>query len=344
MQNPVPQNPVIQKSNSLQTMGPPPTSAPPCNPMPKMGVRARVSEWPQRKDVWDARPPPRYDSLLPSMPDHLLGQDALLGRAGPYPLSEMLSHAPMRSLARIKRSNSEVTLSDLGADEDQDYCGATLRREYGSTSSLGGHSSQDVLGPLVALGPDREVRQEQPSAPPGGFPPLLSPSLLTAAQIARGDYVDPSLLICAQRDRAATQRGKQEKAETSIFKRLKSVKAEAPPASREAPGPRHLTAPTCFSHHDVQSLLFSPGQAGGSRGNGRRNSGPGDAVASRGLGAAAGGVAPARGEDPAPWRPAGRRRRSWLWNQFFVIEEYRGPEPVLIGRVGTGTPAVEPPP
>uniref|UniRef100_A0AAV2KZ42 Uncharacterized protein n=1 Tax=Knipowitschia caucasica TaxID=637954 RepID=A0AAV2KZ42_KNICA len=27
-----------------------------------------------------------------------------------------------------------------------------------------------------------------------------------------------------------------------------------------------------------------------------------------------------------------RRKRSWLWNQFFVIEEYRGPEPVLIGR------------
>lgn len=31
--------------------------------------------------------------------------------------------------------------------------------------------------------------------------------------------------------------------------------------------------------------------------------------------------------------PRARRRRSWLWNQFFVIEEYRGPEPVLIGRV-----------
>ncbi|XP_062280193.1 cadherin-24 [Scomber scombrus] len=27
--------------------------------------------------------------------------------------------------------------------------------------------------------------------------------------------------------------------------------------------------------------------------------------------------------------------RSWLWNQFFVIEEYRGPEPVLIGRLHT---------
>ncbi|XP_068599680.1 cadherin-24 [Brachionichthys hirsutus] len=30
-----------------------------------------------------------------------------------------------------------------------------------------------------------------------------------------------------------------------------------------------------------------------------------------------------------------RLRRSWLWNQFFVIEEYRGPEPVLIGRLHT---------
>lgn len=32
---------------------------------------------------------------------------------------------------------------------------------------------------------------------------------------------------------------------------------------------------------------------------------------------------------PAPLRT----RRSWVWNQFFVIEEYSGPEPVLIGKV-----------
>lgn len=36
-----------------------------------------------------------------------------------------------------------------------------------------------------------------------------------------------------------------------------------------------------------------------------------------------------------PARPRTRHRRSWLWNQFFVIEEYRGPEPVLIGRVSS---------
>lgn len=39
-----------------------------------------------------------------------------------------------------------------------------------------------------------------------------------------------------------------------------------------------------------------------------------------------------KSEDGRPG-PRSRRRRSWLWNQFFVIEEYRGPEPVLIGRV-----------
>ncbi|XP_049624557.1 cadherin-24 isoform X2 [Suncus etruscus] len=34
---------------------------------------------------------------------------------------------------------------------------------------------------------------------------------------------------------------------------------------------------------------------------------------------------------PGPALP--RTRRSWVWNQFFVIEEYAGPEPVLIGKL-----------
>lgn len=28
-----------------------------------------------------------------------------------------------------------------------------------------------------------------------------------------------------------------------------------------------------------------------------------------------------------------RRRRSWVWNQFFVLEEYTGDEPLYIGKV-----------
>lgn len=31
--------------------------------------------------------------------------------------------------------------------------------------------------------------------------------------------------------------------------------------------------------------------------------------------------------------PLPRSKRSWVWNQFFVIEEYAGPEPVLIGKL-----------
>ncbi|XP_028933163.1 cadherin-24 [Ornithorhynchus anatinus] len=43
---------------------------------------------------------------------------------------------------------------------------------------------------------------------------------------------------------------------------------------------------------------------------------------------------PARAGDPGePGTLLLRARRSWVWNQFFVIEEYAGPEPVLIGRL-----------
>nr|XP_020665410.1 cadherin-24 isoform X1 [Pogona vitticeps] len=45
---------------------------------------------------------------------------------------------------------------------------------------------------------------------------------------------------------------------------------------------------------------------------------------------------PFRGNMSQRWeRPLLRSRRSWVWNQFFVIEEYAGPEPVLIGRLHT---------
>lgn len=30
----------------------------------------------------------------------------------------------------------------------------------------------------------------------------------------------------------------------------------------------------------------------------------------------------------------GRRRRSWVWNQFFVLEEFTGDEPLYVGKVG----------
>lgn len=30
-----------------------------------------------------------------------------------------------------------------------------------------------------------------------------------------------------------------------------------------------------------------------------------------------------------------RAKRGWVWNQMFVLEEFSGPDPILVGRVST---------
>lgn len=39
-----------------------------------------------------------------------------------------------------------------------------------------------------------------------------------------------------------------------------------------------------------------------------------------------------------PYFQSGRPRtkRSWVWNQFFVLEEYMGSDPLYVGKVGPG--------
>ncbi|XP_029003341.1 cadherin-7a [Betta splendens] len=36
---------------------------------------------------------------------------------------------------------------------------------------------------------------------------------------------------------------------------------------------------------------------------------------------------------PDPWDVLNRHRRSWVWNQFFVLEEYTGNEPLYVGKL-----------
>lgn len=300
------ENPLNKRLQGLKNMGPPTSNMQGAPAMPKMGVRARVSDWPQRKDGWEARPPLRFDSLLPSFqsgpPNQ--GTDAMLKKSEEllarsefpetkYPLCDLLSHPAMKGFARIKRSNSEVTISDIGA-EDMDHTtinpntGATLRREYGSTSSLDrqGLSSESFVAALRGC---HANPVEQPTAPPPqNFPELLrlntslSPSLQTAAQIARGDivcipsyadYVDSSLFYSRDRERSFVQKMKSEKAETSIFRRLRSMKNEGDYVDQEDGGRygRALSFQKCFSHHDVQSVLFNISEAVANRANlGRR--------------------------------------------------------------------------
>uniref|UniRef100_A0A8C7DV03 Signal induced proliferation associated 1 like 2 n=1 Tax=Oncorhynchus kisutch TaxID=8019 RepID=A0A8C7DV03_ONCKI len=123
--------------------------------------------------------------------------------------------------------------------------------------------------------------------PPQSFPELLrlnttlSPSLQTAAQIARGDivcipgydYVDSSLLYSREREKSFIQRMKAEKADTSIFRRLRNVKSEGEYLDQEYGGRfgRPLSFQKCFAHYDVQSVLFNISEAVANRADlGRR--------------------------------------------------------------------------
>uniref|UniRef100_A0A4W5MK62 Signal-induced proliferation-associated 1 like 2 n=1 Tax=Hucho hucho TaxID=62062 RepID=A0A4W5MK62_9TELE len=301
-------NPFNKKLQALKgPMGPPNANVQGTPAMPKMGVRARVSDWPQRKDGWESQPPPRYDSLVPTFekgPSKLSTEvilqksQELLSTEFPqtkYPLCDLLSHSPMKGFPGIKRSNSEVTISDIGA-EDLDHTtinpntGATLRREYGSTSSLDKQGLSGATEGFVGTprGYHMEDRSDQPSAPPPqSFPELLrlnttlSPSLQTAAQIARGDivcipgydYVDSSLLYSREREKSFIQRMKAEKADTSIFRRLRNVKSEGEYLDQEDGGRfgRPLSFQKCFAHYDVQSVLFNISEAVANRADlGRR--------------------------------------------------------------------------
>ncbi|XP_043107963.1 signal-induced proliferation-associated 1-like protein 2 [Puntigrus tetrazona] len=283
-------------------MGPPGANTQGTPSVPKMGVRARVSDWPQKKDGHG--PPPRYESLMTTFQNgqpSQLPEDVVKESPGSppnasfleakYGLGELLNHSPGKvHHALQKRSNSDVTISDIGA-EDMDQTainpntGATLHREYGSTSSINrqGLPDEGFFGNLKVFQPEIS---EQPSAPPPhGFPEFrryeaaISPSLQTAAQIARGDilcipnysdYVDSSFLYSREREKSFLQRQKSEKGETSIFRRLKTMKSEQRQLSDHEDCSRHgrpLSFQRCFAHYDVQSVLFNISEAVTNRAN-----------------------------------------------------------------------------
>ncbi|XP_031418467.1 signal-induced proliferation-associated 1-like protein 2 isoform X2 [Clupea harengus] len=318
-------------------MGPPITSSQGAPAMPKMGVRARVSDWPTRKEIADNCPPPRYDSLMTSFPS-ILPNQAPDGSMNPtqaslinanfleakYGLADLLNSSPYKGGFNPlrQRSNSDVTISDIGAEDvDQTAInpntGASLHREYGSTSSL---DRQSISGFSRPQNPDLGAPCELPSAPPPqALPELLhytaptavtttlSPSLQTATQIARGDiicisnldYVDPSLFYSRERERSMLQRQKSEKNETSgIFRRLRTMKSDGDrqkQSTEQDEVARLLGRPQsfqkCFAHHDVPSVLFNISEAVANRANlaRRKNVTTGASAASQHQGGIVGG-------------------------------------------------------
>uniref|UniRef100_A0A668VFP3 Signal-induced proliferation-associated 1 like 2 n=1 Tax=Oreochromis aureus TaxID=47969 RepID=A0A668VFP3_OREAU len=224
-------------------MGPPVVQGAPV--VPKMGVRARMSDLSQRRDAQEG-----LNLSFLSQPPH--SNKSL----DPQPRSETTfpvrpSPSTSRSLARMKRSNSEVTISDVRA-EDMDPAainrntGASLRRKCCSTSTLDRQSlSRSTETPSWRL------EQHVPSAPPPFPEPpqphaALSPSLQTAARIAHGDviyvpdYVNASVYV---------SHVQKTKPETSILSRLRNQRTNRDISPS-------VISYKCFSHYDSQSVLF----------------------------------------------------------------------------------------
>ncbi|XP_042305842.1 signal-induced proliferation-associated 1-like protein 2 isoform X8 [Sceloporus undulatus] len=269
--------------------------------VPKMGVRARVSEWPPKKDgvkelskaPWENRVATSYESVGSVNGDQNEGQqkehtDFEFAEAK-YALGDIFMHSPHRGLHPIRqRSNSDVTISDIDSEDVLDQnavnpnTGAALHREYGSTSSIDrqGLSGENFFAMLRGY---RVENVEHKTHIPFGFPeffhcdPTISPSLHAAAQISRGeffrisglDYMDSALLIGRDRDKSFKWRLKSESVETSLFRKLRTAKSEHETLkfSSELEDCRHeknvhpWNCQKCFAHYDVQSILFNINEA-----------------------------------------------------------------------------------
>lgn len=269
--------------------------------VPKMGVRARVSEWPPKKDcvkelskaTWDSRLQTSYESVGSVNGDQGEGQQKepldLEFAETKYTLGDIFVHSPHRGLHPIRqRSNSDVTISDIDTEDVLDQnavnpnTGASLHREYGSTSSIDrqGLSGENFFAMLRGY---RVENFEHKTHGPFGFPDFfhcdtaISPSLHAAAQISRGefvrisglDYMDSALLIGRDRDKPFKWRLKSESVETSLFRKLRTAKSEHETlkfqSELEDKGLEKNAHPwncqKCFAHYDVQSILFNINEA-----------------------------------------------------------------------------------
>uniref|UniRef100_A0A250Y816 Signal-induced proliferation-associated 1-like protein 2 n=1 Tax=Castor canadensis TaxID=51338 RepID=A0A250Y816_CASCN len=294
---------------SLNAPGPSESGSGPANgtpAVPKMGVRARVSEWPPKKDsskelpcrtLWESRSQSSYESVTAilqngqndqgsSQQEEHLDLDFVEAK---YTIGDLFVHTSQRGLHPIRqRSNSDVTISDIDTEDVLDQravnpnTGAALHREYGSTSSI---DRQGLAGEnfFAMLRGYRVENYDPKGMGPFGFPdffpcdPAISPSLHAATQISRGefvrisglDYMDGAFLVGRDRDKPFKRRLKSESVETSLFRKLRTVKSEHETfkftsdleEGRLDRGVRPWSCQRCFAHYDVQSILFNVNEA-----------------------------------------------------------------------------------
>uniref|UniRef100_A0A8C1UXI6 Signal-induced proliferation-associated 1-like protein 1 n=1 Tax=Cyprinus carpio TaxID=7962 RepID=A0A8C1UXI6_CYPCA len=290
--------------------------------VPKMGVRARVADWPPRKDggsggsgggggngggVWhitvETDSPstttgsaqsnlssklghlisPQDSSMLRNIHNTLKNKMHSKGKDNRFLSPDGYLGSPRKGMRRIRqRSNSDITISELDGDgsEGWSFSGWTpMHREYGSTSSIdkhgvSGESFFDMLKGYQTDAPD----QRSPA------PEKLSELLTVAHKQTALDLPDGPLgpprgspaSRLKEREKHMKRRSKSETGGESIFRKLRSVKAEGDSsrAGSDAedgksddvvPPPKPWVCQKGFAHFDVQSILFDLNEAVQSR-------------------------------------------------------------------------------
>uniref|UniRef100_G3NRC9 Signal induced proliferation associated 1 like 1 n=1 Tax=Gasterosteus aculeatus aculeatus TaxID=481459 RepID=G3NRC9_GASAC len=231
--------------------------------VPKMGVRARVAEWPPRKDMagvlWaeaSAAPPaskshiklgsvmnPQDSSMLRNIHNTLKNRTqahannysadarhlAPADRRGP-------AHRNPRQRRIRQRSNSDMTAGEMegSGDSGEDWAPAPgakwspLHREYGSTSSIDQHAAagESFFEMLRAYQGDQVDQVDQRSPAPQKLEDMLAVGPKQAG-VGVDPREDDDAPAPKARDKTPKRRAKSETGGESIFRKLRSARGDS---------------------------------------------------------------------------------------------------------------------
>uniref|UniRef100_A0A8C2WP69 Signal-induced proliferation-associated 1 like 1 n=1 Tax=Cyclopterus lumpus TaxID=8103 RepID=A0A8C2WP69_CYCLU len=229
--------------------------------VPKMGVRARVADWPPRKDgggggVWhitvESDSPtvtahsnlsaklghlisPQDSSMLRNIHNTLKNKMQSKGKDNRFLSPDGYLGSPRKGMRRIRqRSNSDITISELDVDgnEGWSFSGWTpMHREYGSTSSIDKHGVSGESFFDMLKGYQSFEAPDQRSPAPEKLTELLTvaPTKQAALDLPDG-AIGPARGSPAsrlkEREKHLKRRSKSETGGESIFRKLRSVKVE----------------------------------------------------------------------------------------------------------------------
>ncbi|KAM5129810.1 signal-induced proliferation-associated 1-like protein 1 isoform 8-T8 [Mantella aurantiaca] len=234
--------------------------------VPKMGVRARIADWPPRKenvkemsrtsqdmetaslDTMSVKSSPSSQvstcsmnssdsAMLKSIQNTLKNktrQAESLDSRFLSPEGYSCSSSPRKVHRRIRqRSNSDITISEFDMDNFEECMsptfktGPSLHREYGSTSSIDKQGTSSESFFDIIKGYKNERAEHR-----GHGPSKLSELLLSSGNRGSGfslDVIDGQRdghRAFKDRDKPLKRRSKSETGDSSIFRKLRNAKAE----------------------------------------------------------------------------------------------------------------------